>query len=134
MLHLVGDDRAHAPGLLRRAFDDQLVVYLKQQPRAQPVRLERAEDAHHRQLHDVRSRSLHGRVERNALRTGADIEIRAADLGDHASSAEQCGDVALRARSLDDLFHIVPHAGILRQIALDIFLGLAAAHADVLRQ
>ena len=64
-----------------------------QQPGLEP--LERMEHTYHGQLDDVRRAALHGRVERDALRTGADVEIRAFDLRNGAAAAEDRLHIAL---------------------------------------
>src|SRR6202043_3059361 len=103
--HLCLDHRAQAIDLLQRTLEQQFVVDLQDQPRAESGGGSMTAD--HRDLDDVGGGALDHRVDGQTLAERVLLAVARAQLGDLAAAAEQRRDVALldglRDRPLDEL-------------------------------
>ena len=132
MLHLLGQKRCHLLALFDRALDNQLVVYLQDEPRLKLLLAKRLVHMNHRELDDIRRRALNGRIERDALAERTDVEIAALELGEIASSSKHRRHKAVPLRLRNDIFHVLPHARVILKIVFDIRLCFLPRHADIL--
>ena len=81
----------------------------------------------HGALDDVGRRALHGRVDGAALGVLLQLRVARADVGQIEPPPEHGLDVALRSRACARVsVHVALHAGIAREIELDVLLRGAA--------
>ena len=86
----------------------------------------------HGALDDVGGRALHRRVDRGALRGLLELLVARVDVRQIEPAAEHGLDVALRLGLRARLLHVALHAGIAREVQVDVFLRGAARDAELL--
>jgi hypothetical protein len=107
---------------------------LEQHARAEVRARERPVGTDHRALHDVGGRALDRGVDRGPLGIAPPRRIAAPDLRCDAEPPEQGLDVAIGSRLRLGPLHVVPDAGILLEIGLDVALGDLELDAEPLRE
>ena len=115
-----------------RAFDDQLVVHLQYEPCLHALGAKPLIHVHHGELYNVRRRALNRHVERDALAERA--QRRNVQLRQIAPPVEERFGIAERPGAPDGFLLVISHAAEAREIGVHIFLRLAVADADVLRE
>src|SRR2546425_10727851 len=96
---------------LFRSLKYKLVMDLQDHARCDPARAERAGDANHGDLDQVRCRPLQRRVGRRALPERPDVEVPILEFGDIAPPAEQGLDIPPLPRLGHRPIEPRPHAG-----------------------
>src|SRR5881628_1845390 len=123
-------------GLLlpERDLKYKLIMDLEDQAGLQPARLQGARDPDHRDLDQIRGRSLERRVRRSPLAEGPDVEVPIFELGYVAPSSEQGLDVPLRPSLGDGPIEPGAYAREAREILLDEPLRVVLRDAELARQ
>ena len=111
VFHFLLQNLLDALGFRLRRFHDQLVVYLQQQPCLQFFIAQTLPDVYHRQLDNVRCRTLNGRVARHTLAPGAHLKIAACQLRQGAAAVKQRSNVAFFLGVGNAALHIAVHLG-----------------------
>src|SRR6266480_914323 len=133
-LHQLPHFGFHFLQLVLRHFQDQLIVHLHDEHRAQFSLFQETLNCNHRKLDQVGGGALHRRVDRGALGRLAAHRAAALHLRQPEAPAEHRFDVALRARAAARLVHVAFHPRIAGEIRLDVGLCRRALDAEVLRQ
>ena len=102
---------------------------LQQHPGLQIRIAQRAIHPQHRELDDVRSRTLNRRIERSALGVFPGHPVRAGQLRQVATATVEGLRVTGFLRRLDDLIQVALHAAETVEVVLHDPLGLARADA-----
>src|SRR5713226_8194308 len=123
-----------APLLRIRHLEDELVMHLQQHPRPQAVGPQRRGNADHRQLNQVRRRTLQRRVGRRPLPECPDVETLVLELRDIAPPPEQRLHVSFLARLGHGPVEPRPHTCEPLKVAPDEFLGLFQGDPQLARQ
>src|SRR5690606_12669924 len=110
-----------------RDLEHQLVVDLHDHARGKVAGAQPLVYGNHRPLDDVGRGSLHGGVDRAALRVLAPLRVAVVDLGQVEPAPEQRFDVTRAARLHADVVHEPPHARVALEVQVDVFLRLVAA-------
>src|SRR5450756_102592 len=116
------------------ALEDELVVHLEDEPRAQLAPGELAAHRHHGHLDDVGGRALEHGVDRQALAQRAQAVVGGAQLRHGPAPPEQRGDVAIPRRLGDHAFAEFADLGVLGEVGVDERLGLLHRDVDLFRQ
>src|SRR5919204_1964589 len=132
--HLLARGRHDAVLLFARRLEDELVVHLQDDARAQSVTTETIAHADHADLHDVGCGALDRHVDRHALRGPAHRPVGRGDVGDVAAAAHECFDVAALDRALLRLEPVAANARVRLEVVLDEVVRLFARDAQPPRE
>ena len=131
VFHLSSHDFFDLLRLLDRTFNDQFIVNLQNKTCLEFLLSERSVNTDHGQLDNISCRTLNGRVKRNALTEGTNIEVAAFEFLQLAAAAEKCGHIAITFCLLDNFVHISSDACIMCQIIVNILPRFLACNANV---
>lgn len=125
-LHLFDDKLLYPTLLFGHDGEVEFVVYLEYHLRAQAFGFHATVDAYHGYFDDVGGGALYGGVDGVALGKVADDGVVGVDVGQVAATVEQGLGIAVLARGLLGLFHIVVHLREGLEIAVDELARLVA--------
>ncbi len=109
-------------------------MHLQDHPRIQPAVGQPGVHGDHGALDDVCRRALHRGVDRGAFGAAAQGRVLGIDVRHIQPTAEQGFDEALLGGLGAGALHVLEHAGVLGEIAIDVGLRLLAIDADLLGQ
>ena len=118
--HLGADQGFDFGGFIGGNFEEQFVVDLQDHARFELALGELAVDGDHGQLDEVGGGALQRRVDGGALGEAALIGIAALDVGNGTDAAEERAHDARLARGFQSLFDERFHAGVAREVAVDV--------------
>src|SRR5690554_999076 len=125
------DKRHH---LLLRHLEHQLIVYLHHHAGIEVALLQPVFNIDHGALDDIRSRALHGRIDRGAFGGLATVAVLGAYLRQIKATPEYRFNKAILGGLGTNTFHVACHAGITVEVAVDISLRLVALQVQLSRK
>src|SRR6185312_2597711 len=134
VLHLVTNELAQCRDLVGRSLEYELVVHLENHDRARAAGAKRVVDAYHRDLDEIRSGALNGRVGGCTLTELAHAEVAIAELRDVSTPAEQRLHVPVLAREFDHRIQVESNAAEALEVLADESLRFGRLDAQLARQ
>ncbi len=129
--HLLAHEVPYRGHLLLGRLEQELVVYLEDEPGGAALVAQPPGDPHHGHLDHVGGGALHDRVHGEPLAQGARLAVRGSQLRDRSAATEQGANEAvplgLLDRSGDEVLH-VREAG---EVGVDVGLGLLARNVQL---
>src|SRR6202521_2913532 len=132
--HDRSDDIAHFRHARGGDVEDQLVMPLQHHARRRLPLVEAARDPHHGEFDEVRRAALQRRVDRHALRRGAQAVVARVQIGKQPAPPQQRRHVTLLARALERFVDVRLDPRKAREVRADEILGFGARKADALRE
>ena len=132
VLHVVGDECAELLFFRAIEVEDEFVVDLDEEARAQVEALYVVVYAHHGYLYHVGGGALHGHVDGVAFGEGASGGVAGVDVGEVAPATEECACVAVRAGELFALLDEVGDGWVLGEVFVDERGGFLAGDGELL--
>ena len=134
MLHLIAHHRSQALDLLDGALEIEFVVHLQDHTGGKALGTQARRNAHHRDLDDVRRRTLHRVIHCRALAKTPELRILALELGDMATAAKHRLGIPDLLRLRHHSIKEGAHARIRLEVTVDHLARLGHGNVQRLRE
>ena len=131
-VHLLAHEVPHRGHLLLGRLEQELVVYLEDEPCGTALVAQPPGDAHHGHLDHVGGRALHDRVHGEPLAQRARLAVRGSQLRDRSAAAEQGANVAVLLGLLDGSGDEVLNVREAREVGVDVGLRLLPRYVELI--